>query len=290
MQMNDRENSDYQKFRLDGAPLAAAPDDDQQDSSFEDETKDLRIEKLNRRLTLVSILLPCLIVIAVLAAYADLKKRDEKLQQTNTVEVRKLIEELESQLNALSVKYAKLGFSIDEKIPSISKTAASLEDSLKQTGKSLQTISTAKADKKELKEAEGRMEKTFAEMRKDLENLRSESQTANERLNQTLLQFNQSIEGLKKDISATKSTTTAHLSQKMDKSDLDAALKTNQEAFRQELNQVFKRIIAKEKRLTSLEEKIQSIERNLKTDFRNKPLNQLAPPKAATIVEQNMAE
>ena len=52
-------------------------DDQDPDELYQEEMKDLRVEKLNQRITLFSILLPCLLVIILYFGYRDLKKVGE---------------------------------------------------------------------------------------------------------------------------------------------------------------------------------------------------------------------
>ena len=71
-------------------------DDEQEPESFyHEELKDLRVEKLSQRLTLLSILLPCLIAVAIYFGYQDLSGRVSRSHDTGSIEVQRLTKELE---------------------------------------------------------------------------------------------------------------------------------------------------------------------------------------------------
>ena len=71
-------------------------DDDQEPEVFyHEEIKDLRVEKLSQRVTLISILLPCLIGVAIYFGYRDITGRLTQGQDTGYLEVQKLSRDLD---------------------------------------------------------------------------------------------------------------------------------------------------------------------------------------------------
>ncbi len=76
-------------------------DDQEPDEFYQEEMKDLRLEKLSHRITLISILLPCLIAVAIYFGYRDLTGRVHRGRDSGNLEVQKL----SNQMEALSEKF-----------------------------------------------------------------------------------------------------------------------------------------------------------------------------------------
>jgi len=76
------------EFRFNG-------DDQEPESYYHEEFKDLRIEKLNQRVTLLAILLPCLLAVAIYFGYQNLAGRVSQSSDTGSLEIQRLTKELE---------------------------------------------------------------------------------------------------------------------------------------------------------------------------------------------------
>ena len=75
----------------DPSPEFKFSDEDQDPETFyQEEIKDLKVEKLSQRVTLLSILLPILMGIAIFFAYRDLTGRVSLTQDTGSMEVQRL--------------------------------------------------------------------------------------------------------------------------------------------------------------------------------------------------------
>ena len=70
-------------------------DDQEPDELYHEEMKDLRVEKLNQRITLLTILLPCLIAVAIYFGYRDLTSRVHQGRDSRNIEVQKLSKQME---------------------------------------------------------------------------------------------------------------------------------------------------------------------------------------------------
>ena len=86
--MTEDKSSDF-KFRI---------DEESPDSVFQDEIRELRLEKLSKRVTIVSILIPCLIGGLIAIAYLDLKKRVFINQDTGAKTVQGLSKDMDAKL------------------------------------------------------------------------------------------------------------------------------------------------------------------------------------------------
>ena len=71
---------------------------------YREELKDLRVEKINQRVTIITILIPCLIGAVLYIAYRDLTGRVTKSEFSGSKEVQALSEGLEKNSKASSAK------------------------------------------------------------------------------------------------------------------------------------------------------------------------------------------
>jgi hypothetical protein len=73
-------------------------DDQEAGEFYHEEMKDLRVEKLSQRITLISILLPCLIAVVIYFGYRDLAGRVHQGRDSRNLEVQKLSKQMENDL------------------------------------------------------------------------------------------------------------------------------------------------------------------------------------------------
>ena len=93
---------------------------------------ELRLEKLNTRVTVISILIPVLIVIVLVIAYLDIKKRVVHTEDTGSINVQKLSQDLESRFSSLSVRQAELEQNLTALVQKSDQAAARMEVKLKK--------------------------------------------------------------------------------------------------------------------------------------------------------------
>jgi DNA repair exonuclease SbcCD ATPase subunit len=141
---------------------------DEQDAEtfYHEEIKDLRVEKLSQRVTLISIILPCLIGVAIYFGYRDVTGRVTQSQDTGSLEVQKLsrkIDDLSRKFNerlitfstTLSAQDKDFDTAITGKMKTINDNfnvlyndLKSLNADLKQTKSTIGKLNQSKADKK----------------------------------------------------------------------------------------------------------------------------------------------
>ena len=141
-------------------------DEQDTESFYHEEIKDLRVEKLSQRVTLISIILPCLIGVAIYFGYRDVTGRVTQSQDTGSLEVQKLtrkIDDLSRKFNerliAFSTTLSAQDKDFDTAITGKMKTIndnfnvlyndlKSMNADLKQTKSAIGKLSQSKADKK----------------------------------------------------------------------------------------------------------------------------------------------
>lgn len=125
---------------------------DIQASAYHQEINTLKIEKLSQRVTIITIIIPCIIIAVLAFAYIDMKERVVDVDETKGNQVTQMAEKLEEKLNALDVRIAKAKFELDEKLPRISQHSQALENQIAK-------IDAAKADLAALTAVVARIEK-----------------------------------------------------------------------------------------------------------------------------------
>jgi len=124
-------------------------------SIYHEEINTLKIEKLSNRVTIISIIIPCLIGAILIFAYLDMKERMVDVDLTKQNQVERISQQLEEKVNALDVKIAKNKFELDNKLPELNKKSVSFEGQIAK-------LTSTKADVKTIKDQFAKLEKQVA--------------------------------------------------------------------------------------------------------------------------------
>jgi DNA repair exonuclease SbcCD ATPase subunit len=124
-------------------------------TEYHEEINTLKIDKLSNRVTIISVILPCIIGAILIFGYLDMKERVVDADQTKQSQVENLSSELKEKLNALDVKIAKNNFEIENSLPELKKKALALEGEIAK-------LTSSKADTKVVKEQLSKFESRVA--------------------------------------------------------------------------------------------------------------------------------
>jgi len=272
--MTDRKPS---KFRFNA-------DDQENDEFYHEEMKDLRVEKLSQRMTLLSILLPCLIAVLIYIGYRDLTGRMHQGRDSGNLEVQKL----SNQMEALSKKFNEklitfsttlssqeqdLGNSISGKLKTINnniemlnQSLKSLNENLKQTKSVIKKLDENKADKQNQEAAIGRLTaewnslknefQSVSEMHQSIESISSEIKNLTGQFLEQKSEVTENISNLKKDYDTLQTTIARQLSEKIDKAALGVELlmyKKNLSNHRQEIARLTQRLDAIQSKIENMQ-------------------------------------
>jgi len=243
--------------------------DDNPESQFQDEIQDLQVDKLSKRLTLITILIPCLVGVILYLAYRDIQTRVGQVSVAGTANVKTLSKGLEKRLSSLSKKQKDL-----------EKGIAATRKENKEADTAIRYIRTArKADNKKSLNAINSIDKTLATLATippELENMAAYIKLVDEKLGKELNHFSQSIEGVNNNLIKIQAEIVALGTVKIDHKALDTALRNQQEAYQRSL-ELTKR---------ELNMKIASLENKLKkppaANVPTTPKKQAAAPKTTT--------
>lgn len=246
--MIDNENSRF-KIRL---------DDETPDTGFQEELEAQRIEKLSHKITLVSILIPCLLCVILFVAYMDIKKRVAGMHNTGET----LSQDLGARISTL-----------DE---SINKTTSSIQKELNETTTAIKYIRSARrSDNKKFNDLTDKIEKKLENACKDLEIAASKIKILDSGFKKEVADISKELDKAKKELNKLQTDITTLSSGRINKKMFDLALKKEQKIYQQKLDKTAKR----------LENKIKSIQKSLK-----KVKAEIVPPKPGDIIEQNIKE
>lgn len=143
---------------------------------FHQEANTLKIEKLSQRVTIISVIIPCIIIAILAFVYMDITEKVVDVDQTQANQMAQVSQNLEIKLNALDVRIAKATHELDEKLTALETKRQALEN---QTAK----MSATKVDLKAMETALAKLNKRImANAGQDKSTL-----AAMERINQQLL-------------------------------------------------------------------------------------------------------
>ncbi len=162
------DDEEYSSFKFNGDD---EPEPEPEQSLYQEEARDRRIEKISHRVTIISILIPVLLGVVFYITYRDITSRVSQSQDTGAMEIQNLSTQLEDQFEALSKKYGELETSLAQKLATLEKVDKSMTANLKQAQDMVSKISATKVDKKEQQDAIAKIDTALGPIRKELESL-----------------------------------------------------------------------------------------------------------------------
>ncbi|OQY12650.1 MAG: hypothetical protein B6I30_04425 [Desulfobacteraceae bacterium 4572_187] len=261
-------------------------DEESPDNVFQDEIKNLRLEKLNKRVTIISILIPCFICILLLLVYFDLRNRVTANQSSGVTNIQSMSKDFNTRLNELSSQLSKIEESLASNISSYEKKISSLKFRIYKSENRIKKINSSKADKK------------------NQETLKNEINKFSTKLENLDVIFSGKLTGLtaeqnaiKKDLAKLTADISSLSSQKkINRIFLDDQLKKQDKNRQRELNQIKKELKTK---LLSMQKQLKGFEKRLKLSGKksqntSKPVSPVKPPvrntpeKPGKIIEKDL--
>lgn len=303
-------------------------DDQDPETFYQEEIKDLRVEKLSQRITLLTILLPILIGIAIFFAYRDLTGRVNQTQDTGSMEVQRIsrqLAEISKEFNdklitfstTLSSQDRQFDTTVSEKLAAVNENVAALNKNLKslnenldRTQSTVKNLAAAKADKKSQEAAFSKVNGSLTSLENQLKSLVN--------LRQELTAVSAGIKKLESDLNRKITVvTTATEQSKQDYRQLQTSLSglsekmVDKDTFELEVfklrknyqNRVALEIIEINRKLAGMEKTIDSIQKNFRSQKRSmksmskKPspetpsgTGETSPTRSDAIDEQDLPE
>ena len=162
------DDEEYSTFKFNGDD---EPEPVPEEALYQEEARDRRIEKISHRVTIITILIPVLLIVVFYVTYRDITSRVSQSQDTGAMEIQNLSTQLEDQFEALSKKYGELETSLAQKLAALGKVDKSMKANLKQAQDMVSKINATKVDKKEQQDAIAKIDTALGPIRKELESL-----------------------------------------------------------------------------------------------------------------------
>jgi Tfp pilus assembly protein PilE len=216
--MMNEEHDENVHFRM-------IPDEETEDNVIPAQVDELRIERLSQRMTLISILIPVLIVVILGVAYLDIKRRVIRTEDTGAQTVHQLSEDLESRFSNLSLSQAHLEEALAKIENQTSQALTRTQVSLKKMDEALEKARKSMASQKELQAASHKMDQGLANVARSADEIRAQVDLLNQSLPSRMGQLDQRMAELDTGMAEFQKKIVALESGKIDKAALDLALK-----------------------------------------------------------------
>jgi methyl-accepting chemotaxis protein len=201
------------------------PDEETEDNVIPAQADELRIEKLSQRMTLISILIPVLIVVILGIAYLDIKRRVIHTEDTGAETVQHLSEELESRFSSLSLSQAHLQEALAKVQEQTNQSLAKAQVNLKKLDESLDKIRKSMVSQKELQTASHKLSQNLDNLARSTEDIKTQVDVLDQSLPSRLDQIDQHATELSNSLAEFKKALADIEKNKIDKAALDLALK-----------------------------------------------------------------
>ena len=269
---NHHDDEDAQfKMRLD-------EEADTEEAVIPTQVDELRIEKLNQRVTLISILIPVLIVVILGVAYLDIKRRVIRTEDTGAETAQHLSEDLESRFSTLSLNQAHLGESLAKLQDQTNQSLAKAQVNLQKLDEGIKQSRETMVSQKEMKSVSQKMDQGMANVARSVEDLKAQIDTLSQSLQSRLEQFDRQVAEQNTKLTEFKGTISDLEQNKMDKNALDLAVKLEALKIKQAFNVQWEDIQAQ---LQSLEQKMNRLASARATSSPTVPPQKPAVPPSA---------
>ncbi len=283
-------------------------DEQDPETFYQEEIKDLQIERLSQKVTLLAILLPILVGIAIFFAYRDLTGRVSHTQDTGSLEVQRIsrqLAELSKEFNdklitfstTLSTQDKEFDTTVSQKleavnksVTAISKNLKSLNENLSQTERTVKNLASSKADKKSQDAAFAKVNgslksldtelKSLAKLRQELTAVSSGMKSLESDMNQKITAVTAATAQSTKDYGQLQTSISSLSDKKVDKDTFDLEVFKLKKNFQISLNQ---EITAIHQKLDAIQRKIDGIQKNFRSQKRSlKSLSKKTSPAPST--------
>ncbi len=272
------------------------------DSLLIDEKKevkrDIRIERLNRKITTISILFPCIVFILLIIIYFNVKNKIAWVHDSGTLEVKNLSKNIDKKTAEFSSLYSKLEDSFEKKLSGVDKMGLSLKSEL---------INSVNEIKKEAKDNNAKTTNSIAQInqqfsaaQKDIIMISGKIKDVGTEVSSKISNINDKLNKIENDFAKFRTSFTAIVSEKInskaDKKDIELALINEQKRFQYESDK-FERDI--EQKINAIKRQLYELEQKavkmppyqalpLNPDNTNKPAVKASPSKPGKVIEQDL--
>ncbi|MDY6793014.1 MAG: hypothetical protein SWH54_17250 [Thermodesulfobacteriota bacterium] len=261
-------------------------DEESPDTVFQDEIKNLRLEKLGKRVTIISILIPCVLCVLLVLVYFDLRNRVTVNESVGVTSIQSLSKNFDTRLNELSSQLAKIEESLASNTASYEKKLSSLKFRIYKSENRIKKIKSSKADIKDLET-----------VKNEINNFSTKLDNLDAIFSGKLMGLTAEQNSIKKDLTKfNEDISSLSAQKKINRLYLDDQLKKQEKNSQQEFNQIRKELKTK---LLSMQKQLNKIEKRLKLPRKksqntSKPVSPAKPTvkkpakKSGKIIEKDL--
>ena len=247
---------DQEKFRL-------QPTDELDEPSIGGNVNELRLEKISQRVTLISIIIPVLIIIVLAFTYLDVKKRMTYTEDTGMMEFEKLSADLESRFSSLSVRQAKLEETIISFTSNYDQALAGLNIKVDKINSSLDSLEKIFLSRKDFKPIQDEMNRNISQATANIDNVAADVDQVDGQIATMTKELKAQISGIGKiitdkdnELNKIQESIKALNAKQIDEPDIDLKVKLATLKMKQDIMSQMDQI---ELRLKSISEKIEKL-------------------------------
>lgn len=148
-------------------------DDHQPD--FHHDANDRRLEKLSQKVTILSILIPCIIGILIVFIYLDIKNKVVQVHTTGSSEVNKISSEFSKTISEIKQKNSDIEKNLNTKTGNLEKSLSRLNKSIKKAEKNISFLTSSKINKKAVNNEIATLKKETEALKTSITELTSQS-------------------------------------------------------------------------------------------------------------------
>jgi DNA repair exonuclease SbcCD ATPase subunit len=235
-------------------------DEEIEEAVIANDVDDLRIEKLNHRVTLISILIPVLIVVILGITYLDIKRRVVRTEDSGQLTAQTLSESLQSRFSTLSVGQAMIEENFLRLKDQTEQSIAKVQVNLKKLDETLEKSSKQMVRRQDMNTATAKLANSIDAMEQAVESVKQQLQALDLSFQQQLGALEQSVTDGAEQFSVLMGKLDQLEQNKIDKASLDLALKLEILKLKQAVNV---RLDDTQSALTASQSEIKTLKRQI---------------------------
>lgn len=228
-------------------------DEEVEETPIPTQVDELRIEKLSHRVTLISILIPVLIVVVLVIAYMDMKKRLTQTEDTGQMTAESLSKDVESRFETLAQAQRLLEENLARLKDQTDQSVAKVQVNLKKLDDRLKSSSRKMVSRKDMQTTTAKLDQGLGNVSQSIEELKLQMSRLTTSLQPQVAALEKALTENKAQMVQLEGMLTNLEEKKIDKAAMELAVKL--EALK--IKQVYKvQLEDLQSRLTSLEKKL----------------------------------
>ena len=227
--MTENETS---SFRLGSGPIEDAPEPPTQE---DDQLAQLQFKRLARRNRITSLLLLFLMIAVFALGYWDLQGRFARQANTGNREIQNITAVFEDRLNQLDQKLADIEKQFGEDFAKVDKLTVKLQKDMGQLQKNLNAIDLSGSIRKEQKALRAQMQKDFAPIKKDIDNLSKNMGAFDKRIKYKMAPLAEQLTTTRNDLTALEKTLKASTAASVSRDALSLEILKVKKAYQQQV-------------------------------------------------------